>query len=357
MPPWNRFRSGFHDIDLSTLLKPRCMPKVSIIVPNYNYARFLGQRLGSIEGQTYRDFEVILLDDASTDESVQVLERFARQHSCRLVCNDRNSGSPYKQWNKGLTLATGRYVWIAEADDYADVRLLEILVGRLEQNPRCGLAYCNSKRVDATGNVTELVLPTMYDANLDRWRQDFIANGSEECFRFLLRENTIPNASAVVFRRDLYDVVEGVDESLRLCSDWKFWASLLCVSDLAFVAEPLNYFRAHGKSLRSKTGTWARVDEGLQVVKYIVDKLDVPRYALEDLHARMAIIFLHAYITQRPTAVDLARTRELAGSLEFSFSLRAASGFAKQILQAGTERLRGRHREQYRTEIGTANSG
>jgi len=116
------------------------MPKVSIIVTNYNYARFLDQRLGSIDRQTYRDFEVVLLDDASTDESVPVLERFARQHQCRLVRNDRNSGSPYKQWNKGVRLAAGQYVWVAEADDYADERFLEVLVGRLEQNPQCGMA-------------------------------------------------------------------------------------------------------------------------------------------------------------------------------------------------------------------------
>jgi len=83
------------------------MPKVSILVPNYNYARFLDQRLGSIERQTYRDFEVILLDDASTDDSVQILKRFAREHHCQLVCNEHNSGNAFKQWNKGLNLATG----------------------------------------------------------------------------------------------------------------------------------------------------------------------------------------------------------------------------------------------------------
>ena len=194
-------------------------------------------------------------------------------------------------------------------------------------------AYCGSKRVDDTGNVKELVLPTMYDVNRDRWLRDFVADGREECIRFLLRENTIPNASAVVFRRDLYDVASGVDERLRLCSDWKFWASLLLVSDLVFVAEPLNYFRAHGKSMRSKTHTWEQVIEGLQVMKYILEGVGVPRDALADLHTRLAIIFLHAYITQRPSAAERVRVRELAAGLEFSFSRRAASGFAGQLLQ------------------------
>ena len=72
------------------------MPKVSIMVPNYNYARFLGQRLGSIERQTYKDYEVVLLDDASTDASMQVLEEFARRHRARLICSKHNSGSAFK---------------------------------------------------------------------------------------------------------------------------------------------------------------------------------------------------------------------------------------------------------------------
>ena len=314
------------------------MPKVSILVPNYNYARFLDQRLGSIARQTYKDFEIILLDDASTDGSMQVLERFARENHCQLVCNEQNSGGAFKQWNKGLKLATGQYVWIAEADDYADERFLEILVGRLEQNPACGVAYCNSSAVDASGQIIELVQPSMYDVDLTRWRRDFVVSGREECIRYLIRENTIQNASAVVFKRELSDAVGGADESLKLASDWKFWAALLCVSDLAFVAAPLNYFRTHESSVRAQTRSWMQIIEGLQVMKYVVDRLDVPRDALEDLHARLAVVLLHGYVTQRPSAAERARVRELAGSLQFGFSLRAASGFTKQALQAITHR-------------------
>jgi glycosyltransferase involved in cell wall biosynthesis len=317
------------------------MPKVSILVPNYNYARFLDQRLGSIARQTYKDFEIILLDDASTDGSLQVLERFAGENHCQLVCNEQNSGSAFKQWNKGLKLATGQYVWIAEADDYADEHFLEILVGRLEQNPACGVAYCNSSEVDANSQVIEEVRPTMYDVDLTRWQRDFVGSGREECIRYLIRENTIQNASAVVFKRELSDAGGGADESLKLASDWKFWVSLLCVSDLAFVAAPLNYFRAHAFSVRAQTRTWTQIIEGLQVMKYIVDRLDVPRDALQDLHARLAVILLHACMTQRPSAADLARVRELAGSLQFGFSRRAASGFTKQVGQAIAHRLRG----------------
>lgn len=91
---------------------------VSIIIPNYNHAAFLQQRLNSVFQQTYQNFEVILLDDASTDASVAILNEY-KDHPkvSHLVINERNSGSPFKQWQKGIALAKGEYVWIAESDD------------------------------------------------------------------------------------------------------------------------------------------------------------------------------------------------------------------------------------------------
>jgi glycosyltransferase involved in cell wall biosynthesis len=317
------------------------MPNVSIIVPNYNYARFLDQRLASINKQTYKDFEIILLDDASSDDSVRLLQQFALEHCCRFERNEHNSGNVFKQWNKGIGLAKGRYVWIAEADDYADERFLEILVDRLEQSPGCGLAYCNSLRVDDAGNIVEMVRPTLYDVDLTRWQRDFVGNGREECVRYLLRENTIPNASAVVFKRELCNRVGGADETLALSSDWKLWASLLRLSDIAFVAEPLNFFRVHAGTTRARARPWFGLPEALQVMKYIVDTVDVPQDALEDLHARLAIIILYAFAQQRPTATEFARVKSLAAALQFKFSNRAASSFIRSMLQSIGCRLRG----------------
>src|SRR6266403_3876930 len=107
-------------------------PRVSVVVPNYNHARFLRQRLDSIVGQTFQDFELILLDDCSTDESQSILREYATDSRVRLEFNEKNSGSTFKQWNKGARLARGKYVWIAESDDYADEGLVERLVRALD---------------------------------------------------------------------------------------------------------------------------------------------------------------------------------------------------------------------------------
>src|SRR5260370_20691240 len=96
------------------------MPTVSVIIPNYNHARYLRQRIESVLRQTYQDFEVILLDDCSTDDSRSILSSYAGDSRVRMEFNEVNSGSTFKQWNKGVRLARVEYVWIAESDDYAD---------------------------------------------------------------------------------------------------------------------------------------------------------------------------------------------------------------------------------------------
>src|ERR1700686_241166 len=104
------------------------IPKVSIIIPNYNHARYLRKRMDSVLGQTFQNFELILLDDCSTDESRSILLEYATDPRVRIDFNEKNSGSTFRQWNKGVRLAHGEYVWIAESDDYADPHLLERLV-------------------------------------------------------------------------------------------------------------------------------------------------------------------------------------------------------------------------------------
>ena len=94
-------------------------PLVSVIVPNYNHARYLEQRLDSVFGQTYPNFEVIILDDSSTDNSLEIINRYKyNPHLSQIVVNKTNSGSVFKQWAKGLSLAKGEWIWIAESDDY-----------------------------------------------------------------------------------------------------------------------------------------------------------------------------------------------------------------------------------------------
>ena len=106
---------------------------VSIILPNYNHSVYLKERLDSIFNQTHQNFEVILLDDCSTDGSLKILEPYKRHPTVsHFIVNTQNSGSPFKQWQKGLKLAKGHYVWIAESDDFCDLNFLETQLKCLE---------------------------------------------------------------------------------------------------------------------------------------------------------------------------------------------------------------------------------
>ena len=93
-------------------------PLVSVIVPNYNHAPFLDERINSILNQSYDNYELIIMDDMSTDNSVDVINKYKdHEHVSQIIINEKNSGSPFKQWNKGFAKAKGELIWIAESDD------------------------------------------------------------------------------------------------------------------------------------------------------------------------------------------------------------------------------------------------
>jgi len=252
------------------------MSKVSIIVPNYNHARYLPKRIESILRQSYQDFELILLDDCSTDDSRSVLSRYADDPRVRVEFNDANSGSTFKQWNKGVHLARGTYVWIAESDDYADERFLERLVPVLERDESIAYAYCRSWRVTADGRMAGFEDAYIPYQGTRAWANDYSVDGVRECRDYFLFVNAVPNASAVLLRKSAYDSVNGADETLVLCGDWKLWAALALRGRVEYLSDPLNYYRIHGVTQRSRTGRQSvSVSESLRVVRWIMSRMDL----------------------------------------------------------------------------------
>ena len=265
------------------------IPRVSVVVPNYNHARFLRRRIDSILAQTFQDFELILLDDCSTDESRSILDLYAGHSKVKIEMNQVNSGNPFKQWNKGIRLAHGEYIWIAESDDYADVQFLETLVSALETRPKAQFVYCRSWRVTEDDHLDGFAESQFVGMEPSRWNIDFYADGREECRNFMVRGCTVQNASAVLFRKGAYDQVGGADESLSLCADWKFWASLMLIGDFGYVARPLNYFRFHPASVRNSAFVTKRdVGQWLRVVAWILGHADPPSDVLQEVYRYQA---------------------------------------------------------------------
>ncbi len=246
---WDRFMEDFRGILRNDFGYHPAVPfKVSVVVPNYRHSRFLEQRLRSIFSQTIQPHEIIFLDNASPDDSVEVARRLSIESPVpmKIVVNERNNGSTFKQWMKGLSLATGDLVWIAEADDACRPQLLERLVPEF-YDPEVVLAYCQSATIGPDGEVlSEHFLDHTNDLSRDRWQSHFSVLGDEEVERALSQKNSIPNASAVLFRRppgrpDFADELE----DLRFAGDWLFYAMQLRGGKISYVPDVLNLFRRH----------------------------------------------------------------------------------------------------------------
>ena len=227
-------------------------PLVTVVVPNYNHRNYLPRRLETIFAQTFSDYELLLLDDASSDGSVEFLRQFADRPGVRLLVNESNSGSPFAQWNRGVHEARGKYVWIAESDDEADPRLLEVLVDILERMPNVGIATCRVTTIDETGEATGTMVCDAFPDDSERWARDFIIAGTEEIRQYHYVQTTIHIAGSTVFRKSVYLQAGDADDALRLTGDWWQWAKMLTQCDLYFVAEPLAKSRIHSASQRQR---------------------------------------------------------------------------------------------------------
>ena len=242
-------------------------PLVSVIVPNYNYASYLEERLESILTQRFQDFELILLDDCSTDESRSILERYATHPKVsHYIPNEQNSGSPFAQWERGLELARGRYVWIAESDDSCTPELLDRLVAALEAQPDAVLAYCGSLQVDEHGER----LPRDYD----RWQENqqlYAYSPSYYLRHRLSRENSIYNASMVVFRREAWlRLQDKAYLGMRSCGDWLFWIKLVEQGAVLELRSKLNRFRQHTQRVTVRSDqSGARLSEHVVITHYL----------------------------------------------------------------------------------------
>ncbi|MDX8481263.1 glycoside hydrolase family 99-like domain-containing protein [Mesorhizobium sp. VK24D] len=233
----------------------RPLPRVSVVVPNYNYGRYLDARLSSIVGQTVRPYELIVLDDASTDDSVETIERFLAPCDIpsKLIRNDRNSGSVFRQWMRGVEAARGDYVWIAEADDLADPDFLANLLPAFGRGDLV-MSYCQSRQMSGDGRVlSEHYLDYVSDIDRSRWTKPYVVDGREEITQALYLKNTIPNVSAVLFRRGpLLEVLRaGLEEiaSYRDAGDWVAYVRLLEKGGIAFHPRSLNSHRRHQSSV------------------------------------------------------------------------------------------------------------
>ena len=268
--------------------------KVSVIVPNYNYGQYIDGRIKTIVQQTYPIYELIVLDDCSTDNSVAMIEKSLSgivnkypDLRVRFIKNEVNSGKAIAQWKKGIELAEGEYIWIAETDDLCSKNFLkEVLKGF--DDPEVVLSYTESMIISKYGFI---VAPSF------RWSRDkektghyetsYIKEGFREVEEIMAVRCTIPNVSAVVFRKDVIDmnVLEKAIEFSQV-GDWYLYANILKKGKVSYNHKSLNKFRIHkGSKTADARNDKAHYDEIVAMHKWLATKFNPDEFVTRRMMA------------------------------------------------------------------------
>ena len=227
------------------------MPEFSVIIPNYNHAGFLEQRIDSVLKQDYGDFEVIIIDDSSTDSSRKIIEQYRNHEKVKhIIYNETNSKSPFKQWAKGIENAAGEFIWIAESDDIASPEFLKTASQAFREFPGTGIFYCDGTIYDEERKINLKKFSEIKDHiyATDKWSLPYSNGGIKELNEYLKFDCTINNASSTVFRKkkamNIYQEASG----FHYFGDWYFYIQLCLVSDVYYCNLPLNTYRRHKDS-------------------------------------------------------------------------------------------------------------
>ena len=253
---------------------------VSVIIPNYNHAKYLNERIDSVFSQTYQDIEVIILDDCSNDDSKSIIEKYRNnEKTSAIIYNESNSGSVFKQWKKGISLAKGDYIWIAESDDFASIDFLEKLVPLLIKY-NAALVFSDSMTVDE--NSREIPgWRTLIDVPGDD--AYIVLDGDQYIRKEMLRGNRINNASAVVFKKENALKIQHL-EDYKYSGDRYFWINIMLNSKFIYFNKKLNYYRQHPKrfTITEKRNEF-RCLEGMNVDSFIFDTFHIPPLSINKL--------------------------------------------------------------------------
>ncbi|MCX2482118.1 glycosyltransferase family 2 protein [Pedobacter sp. MR2016-24] len=220
------------------------MSRVSVIVPNYNHSKYLVQRIESILAQTYQDFEVLILDDCSTDNSKEIIENYRNNPKVsQIIYNEKNSRSPFIQWRKGIEASRGEYIWIAESDDWCEATLLEDLIKGIIKDDNCVISYCQSSCVDETGKI-------IFQSNHHHLSE--LIDGAEFIEKNMSLQVSIFNASMAIWKKEKFKEITNDYTNFKFCGDWLFWISLAKLGKVHISGKVLNYFRKHDNDVSGK---------------------------------------------------------------------------------------------------------
>lgn len=213
------------------------MPKVSIVIPSYNRAEYIPATINSILKQSFSDFELIFIDDGSTDETQKIMEHFCRQDTRIKYFKQANSERAVAR-SFGMSLALGQYICLVDSDDiWYDTKLAK-QISIMDSNPEIILCYAAVDRIDLNGNATKAAS-----------RQQKGESGG--IFFKLLMRNFIPSVTPM-FRKEILETVNKQISEFIPYEDWDFWLKISRLGSFHHIKEPLGAYRLHpGQSVQN----------------------------------------------------------------------------------------------------------
>jgi glycosyltransferase involved in cell wall biosynthesis len=258
-------------------------PSVSIIVPFYNHELFANDRINSILNQSIQDFELILLDDFSQDNTKKIVQNFTSDPRISFQENKFNSGSPFKQWQKGIILTNTNLVWIAEGDDSCSDNFLETLLPYFD-DPMVNIASAKTEIIDDRGNIIVNALnPYLETAFPKKFRYSYINDGFKEVNEQLGSMCTLVNASGLILRKKSLsqDILQRA-ETYKIAGDWLIYLSCLKHGKIAYDINATNYFRRHSQSQVHKVeGTEIYFRERFEITSFMVNNFTITNRILK----------------------------------------------------------------------------
>ncbi|MEL6137848.1 MAG: glycosyltransferase family A protein [Cyanobacteria bacterium J06628_6] len=265
------------------------MPKVSIIIPSYNSLDYLPEALDSALQQTFRDIEVIIVNDGSTDGTEQWV--LAQAHPQVKLFSQENLGKSAAR-NRGLAESTGNYVAFLDADDIWEPTKLEKQVRCLGRNPQVGLVYTWTALADSHGRPTGRILAS---------------TASGKVWRALVLKNILACGSTPMVRRQCFDKAGGFSPDLPLAQDWDMWIRIASHDEFAVIKEPLVRYRKHDRNTSTK---WALMHTcSCLVLERAFKAAPVPNAEIADIYdrAHTSLYLYLGWLAIRKQADDQAR--------------------------------------------------
>lgn len=264
---------------------------ISVVIPNYNYEKFLMQRLYSVLIQNVKISEVIILDDMSTDNSREIIDEIYNNLknyiNIKIVYNEKNSGSAFKQWEKGFKLASSDYVWIAEADDYCDKEFLKNVTKPIDKNKNIVISYTDTAFIDSDGNIIlKSIKPEIDIMKTGHWDRDFINDGKSEFENYSFLNCTIANVSSALIKKENYDEYFKISKEYKQAGDWIFYVNVMQNGYISYKNKPLNYYRVHGNNVSSVTKKEAHMNEIKNIHSYYDKKFGLTSKQKKEIDKR-----------------------------------------------------------------------